>query len=92
MKRIKIGGSAKIALHRAKAEASRIADTALASKGGPYIAASAILARRKTRGAQAALLAGLVVGALCERGHAAEGEALTIELNLLAEAVAGEVS
>ncbi|EPX3567561.1 TPA: hypothetical protein ACXIDG_000918 [Pseudomonas aeruginosa] len=72
-------------MHRqAKAEASRIADHAAASKGGPYIAANKIMARRATKGAKAALIAAMTVGALCERGRADAAEQLTKELAMLA--------
>lgn len=68
-------------IHR---QASVIADAAQATKGGPYIAANMIMARRRTKGADAALLAGLVTAALVERGQVAAAEQLTKELALLA--------
>lgn len=70
-------------LNQYKAEAGRIADHAMASPGGPHIAAAHILAGRGTKGARAALIAGLVVGALVERGQPGLAEAVTIELSIV---------
>lgn len=74
-----------MSLNSYKFEAGKIADRALASPGGPYIAAAEILAGRGTKGARAALITGLVVGALVERGRPEVAEAITIELGQVVE-------
>jgi hypothetical protein len=71
-------------LNRSKAEASRIADHAEATAGGPVIAAAMITKHRKTKGYTAALVAGLTVGALVERGKPEVAEEVTKELALIA--------
>ncbi|WP_319711546.1 hypothetical protein [Pseudomonas aeruginosa] len=69
----------------AKAEAERIAEHTAATKGGPYIAAEKIMARRKTKGLQSALVAALAITALYERGHPDAAAQLTKELALMAD-------
>jgi len=75
-------------LNQYKAQAGRMADDATridpAARTPAYIVAGNILAARRTHSARAALLAGLVVGALVERGHADIAERVTIELAKLA--------
>lgn len=74
-------------LNRSKAEASRIADHAEATAGGPLIAAAMITKHRKTKGYAAALVSGLTVGALVERGKPDVAEEVTKELALIAAGV-----
>lgn len=69
----------------AKIEAARIAEHAAATKGGPYIAAIKIMARRTTKGVVSALVASLVVYELLDKGHWIAAEQLTRELSLLAD-------
>lgn len=75
-------------LNQYKAIAGRLSDSATqvdpASRTPAHVIAGNILAMRWTKGPRAALLAGLVVGALVERGHADIAEQVTIELAKLA--------
>jgi hypothetical protein len=66
-------------LANAKWRAGQIADNAT-SGACPRDVAREILAGRLTHAPRAALLAGLVVGALCERGHADIAEEITCAL------------
>lgn len=76
--------AARSVLNEAKAKASKIADIAQQTGRGAHDAADKILSMRRTKGAHAALFAGLVIGALCERGYADAAERLTIVLAELA--------
>lgn len=64
-------------LNQYKVEASKIADQAETS---PSTAAASILHTRGTKGSRAALMCGLVIGALVERGKADAAEQVTIAL------------
>lgn len=66
-----------------KWRAGQLADQCLTK--GPAAVALMTLSKKRTKGAEAALLAGLVVGALLERGQADKAEAYTVELAKLAE-------
>lgn len=75
-------------LNQYKAEAGRIADSIIGPQtiSGSHSLSAArgtlrVLKSKRGKGAHAALLGGLVVGALVERGHADKAEALTIELS-----------
>lgn len=69
-------------LNQYKAEASKIADVAESYPGAAYEASARILAGRGTKGARAALMAGLVIGTLVERGKPELAEQITIELGI----------
>lgn len=70
-------------LHGFKWRAGQLADQVLTK--GPAAVALQTLSKKRTKGAEAALLASLVVGALLERGQAEKAEAYTVELAKLAE-------
>jgi hypothetical protein len=67
----------------AKKEATSIAGHAAATKGGPYIAAEKIVARRASKGVKAALVAALTVAELYRNGNAGAADQLTKELALM---------
>lgn len=67
----------------AKKEAASIAEHAAATKGGPYIAAEKIMARRASKGAKAALVAALTVAKLYQTGNQSAADQLTKELALM---------
>ena len=66
-----------------KGMAGRIADTAINEGVGPAVVE--VLYKRRKKPIHAALVGGLVVGALIERGQADVAEKLTIALAHLAE-------